>query len=630
MTQERKSLEGVVLLFVVLFFLVIALHFLAINDIFSFKQFNILSLKHKGILVIRFIFFVSLGLLIYLTPVRIFKGDPPLRVKLYWLAAFTFFFFFSLLGYTRFSFYNLFIYPIVFFAAQITLIFSLSLFSKKVLKEDRFFKGVSCLPPDVPDFFFDLQTDEGILRIHKPAENIFIDGGPGSGKSHYLIKHFIKQACEREYAGLIYDYEGDPLSPGSPILSSIAYSSIIEAKKQFPNHKLKFAFINFTDMSRTSRVNILSTRYYTPSNAKLFINTLAQTIMKNLEPSWREKSDFWSANAINFVSSVMYLLYKNYSDKGYNTLPHAISICLSPVDDIFNWLTKDEEMDKTMAPMISAWKLQAQQQTAGAVSSAQLPLVNLYNPYIYWVLSADELSLDITNKDNPTLLCLGNCPEITPATSPAISSIISVIMGQMNNPGKQKSIFCVDELPRINITNLDGFIATARKHNVSIVLAIQDYHQLVRDYGEKSASTIKASCGTYFQGKTGNYKTAEDLSRAIGEIKKVTQSISQQLTDSGGSFSESYTKERVLQAREIASQNSGHFFVQVSNGNPPFSYTNFQPFHLVAPKSHKIPPFGYTVKADNEEVQKTILEAEVRANFKKIEKEARDILLGNV
>ena len=41
-------------------------------------------------------------------------------------------------------------------------------------------------------------------------------------------------------------------------------------------------------------------------------------------------------------------------------------------------------------------------------------------------------------------------------------------------------------------------------------------------------------------------------------------------------------------------------------------------------------PFGYTVKADNEEVQKTILEAEVRANFKKIEKEARDILLGNV
>ncbi len=625
MDSEKKSLQGVILLLLSLFFFFIALHYLVLNNFLSLP-FDILSLGHNILIFVRFTFFILLALLIYLFPVRFFKKEPPTKYKIISLSVFALFLFLSILGYTKYSLYNILLYPIIFFIAQFSLIFSLSLYRKKYLSENTFFKGVSNLTPDVPNFFFTLNTKEGQLCIHKPAENIFIDGGPGSGKSHFLIKHFIKQACERDYAGLIYDYEGDPFSSGSPLLSNIAYSSIVSSKKNNHNHKTKFSFINFTDMARTSRVNILSTRYYTSTNAKLFINNLAQTIMKNLEPSWREKSDFWSANAINFVSSVMYLLYKNYSDKGYNTLPHAISICLSNIDDIFNWLSHDEEMDKTMAPMISAWKLQAQQQTAGAVSSAQLPLVNLYNPYIYWVLSSDDLSLDITNPDNPTLLCLGNCPEITMATSPAISSIISVVMGQMNNSGKQKSIFCIDELPRISISNLDGFIATARKHNVSIILAIQDFQQLVRDYGEKSANTIKASCGNYFQGKTGNFKTAEDLSRAIGDIRKITNSFSEQLTTTGSSYSESYTRERILQARDISSQNSGHFFVQVSNGNPPFSFTDFEPFHLIAPPSYKIPTFAFSTDTGDEQLNRSILEAEVQANFKKIEREAKEIL----
>mgnify|MGYP006940161939 CR=1 FL=1 len=65
--------------------------------------------------------------------------------------------------------------------------------------------------------------------------------------------------------------------------------------------------------------------------------------------------------------------------------------------------------------MLTAWRLGAQQQTAGAVSSAQTPLVLLNNKYIFWVLSPlpeEEYSLDITNPDHPTLLCIGNAPSI--------------------------------------------------------------------------------------------------------------------------------------------------------------------------------------------------------------------------
>ena len=81
-------------------------------------------------------------------------------------------------------------------------------------------------------FLLRLETAEGPLVIHKPQQNIYIDGGPGSGKSESWIKGMIYQCAERNYAGFIYDWEGDPTKDNSPILSRIAYGSIEYFKKQ--------------------------------------------------------------------------------------------------------------------------------------------------------------------------------------------------------------------------------------------------------------------------------------------------------------------------------------------------------------------------------------------------------------
>ena len=152
----------------------------------------------------------------------------------------------------------------------------------------------------------------------------------------------------------------------------------------------------------------------------------------------------------------------------------------------------------------------------------------LNNKYIFWVLSPlpeEEFSLDITNPEHPTLLCIGNAPSIKEAVSPPISCIASVLMSQMNNPGKNKSVFLVDEFPTINLQGIDTFIGTARKHNVATILALQDFNQAVRDYGEKSANILKASCGTQAYGMTGNEKTAKDIENLFGEKKKLKKVI---------------------------------------------------------------------------------------------------------
>ena len=74
------------------------------------------------------------------------------------------------------------------------------------------------------------------------------------------IKGIIYQCAERNYAGFVYDWEGDPTKDKSPILSRIAYGSI----EHFRNKGMetpRFAYINFVDMSRTVRVNVLSPQY---------------------------------------------------------------------------------------------------------------------------------------------------------------------------------------------------------------------------------------------------------------------------------------------------------------------------------------------------------------------------------
>jgi len=585
--KENKELPATFLAVVIIVVMLLLFDFLAINNILIPLQ----ALLKPFIVVHGKIVFVKSGYTVLL--IFYFALMPRLKMRgtnserlIFVSISFLLSFFIILSTWLPFL-YSVYIFPIILCLHIPFTAFAVSAMRKGFLKDEQFFDGIS---NEESDFYFKFGTADGELTIHKPQQNIWIDGGPGSGKSDTFIKSIITQSAERGYAGLVYDWEGDPKKHGCPLLSSVAYGAVIEAKKKNPNMKLEWAFINFTDMMRTKRVNVLSEKYLDPNNPGLYIKNIVTTLMKNLEPSWKEKTDFWANNAINYVYSVAYLCYKQ-RDRGINTLAHVISICLSDSDAVFSWIEKDDEISKNMASMLTAWRLKAQQQTAGAVSSAQLPLSLMNNKYIFWVLSPrenEEFSLDITNKEHPTLLCLGNAPSIKEAVSPAIGSICTVIMSQMNNPGKNKSILCVDEIPTVNLNGIDVFIGTARKHYVSTILALQDFNQMVRDYGEKSAEILKANCGSQFFGMTGNKKTAQDIQELFGEYKKVSESFSEQ-DSGGGSRSESLQKEKIIMTRDVAGQPTGHFIGKIANGKPPFFSTQFDcytgPFE-------KIPPFS--------------------------------------
>ncbi|MDR0603556.1 MAG: type IV secretory system conjugative DNA transfer family protein [Bacteroidales bacterium] len=613
-SEKKHYVSGViVIVLTVLFFFVLIgwmkdcnLHFLPTHSLVD-------KIASKGI-TMRFLFVASYAGFILVAPANVRIKDEKTKYILFvntLLLALIF-----ILGCISIDVYDLIIYPGIFILYLFVSVYAISAFKRKSFKTESIF-GIT---NEKSDFYFTFGTDQGDLTIHKPQQGVYIESGTGGGKSDTFIKSIIEQCCIRNYAMCVYDWEGDPDKDKSPLLTRVAYGCL---QKQH-GCELKFAFVNFIDMTRTVRVNVFSEKYMPKGNETLFIRNIIITLMKNLEPAWKNKTDFWANNAMTYVYSVAYKCYKE-RHKGINTLSHVIAICLGEIDAVFEWLSQDEEISLTMSSMLSAYRLNAQQQTAGAVSSAQTPLSMLNNRNIFWVFSPkadEEFDLDITNKKNPALFCIGNAPAIREAVSPAISCILSVILFNMNNPGKSKSVLLIDEFPTIVLQGLENFIATVRKHFVATILALQDFAQAKNNLGEDPAKILRSNCATQAYGQTNNYETAKMVQDLLGDIDQVSESFTTQDLG-GGSKSESLKKEKVIIARDIAGQPTGHFVGKVANGKPPFFSAQFDYAPAV---EQEIPQFSCIIDTKDVVTNRELMDAMVYKNYEKILQEVKELL----
>ena len=57
----------------------------------------------------------------------------------------------------------------------------------------------------------------------------------------------------------------------------------------------------------------------------------------------------------------------------------------------------------------------------GQMASARISLARLSSPEVYFILTGNDLSLDLNNADRPKILCLGGDPTRLEALSPILS-----------------------------------------------------------------------------------------------------------------------------------------------------------------------------------------------------------------
>ena len=447
------------------------------------------------------------------------------------------------------------------------------------------------------------KTSAGVINLANPFRGIYIQGGAGSGKSASIFEPIIKQIAEQEYTGILYDFK-------SPELTEKVRASYLDSIVEFRN-------IDFKNAHQSDRINPIAPNYLSKSVIAL---EYSQTLVNNLIPESIKKADFWSNTTKMILSGVIWWLKEEHPK--YCTIPHAISLLLhTDTKTLLEEVSKNYEAGGMVATLRQSFEKEAGNQTAGILSTIQTAIAQLNSKDVFWILSGNDVDLNLNNPQKPTFLCLGNDSTLPQVYAPVISLIISVAMRQMNKPNQQKSVVLLDEAPTIYIPNIEQIPATARSNKIATIFGVQDFSQLVDNYGQDKAQIILANLGNQFFGRVTNGKTAEMVQKLFSKedrtfINKNTG------TGTGGTIvhtqsNQSKGKSETIQERDrvkvsdLINLEPGEFYGIIAEGKPKeFLKTQFLEDFAEIEINKKLP----------------ITEQEMNDNYFKIIEEAKSLL----
>lgn len=409
------------------------------------------------------------------------------------------------------------------------------------------------------------------INIINPFRSTLVIGSPGSGKSWFVIQHVIKQHIEKGFCMFVYDFKYDDLT-------KMTFNHLQRFKH---NYKIEpsFYIINFDKLEETHRCNPLDP-------ATMFDITDAtessRTIMLGLNREWiKKQGDFFVESPINFVTAIIWFLRK-YENGKYCTLPHVIELMQINYEKLFPVLKTIPEIEVLINPFISAYENDAMEQLEGQVASAKIGMARLSSPQLYYVLSGNDLTLDINDQQQPKIICMGNNPQKQQIYGAVLSLYISRLIKLVNKKGQQKCSLIFDEFPTIYFNGIDSLIATARSNKVATTLAVQDFSQLKKDYGKDQAEVILNIAGNIISGQVMG-ETAKHLSERFGKIMQDRESISINRSDT--SLNRSKQLESAVPPSRIASLSSGEFVGMVADD--PDCKIDLKIFHSFFQNNHE-------------------------------------------
>ena len=409
---------------------------------------------------------------------------------------------------------------------------------------------------------FSFKTTKGDVNLDNPFRGIYIQGGAGSGKSKSLFEPIIDQMVKKSYAGILYDFK-------SPELTRYVYRA---AKKY--DSEVKYYFVNFSEAKKSHRINPLEPKYLTKT---AYAFEFSKALINNLLPETVAKQDFWGRNAQNILAGLIWYM-RNQHPK-YCTLPHIISLLLhSNIEMLLSEVKKDPVAGGMIVSLLQAIERGAEKQVAGVLSTLQNALSTLNTAEIFWILSGNDLDLNLNDTNSPKFLSIGNDSSLAETYAPVISLIISVSSKMMNVSNRHQSVIMLDEAPTIYIPNFEQIPATGRSNKIATIFGAQDISQINDKYGPEKAQVIISNLGNQFYGRTTNSNSARMIKEIFGthETRMWTKnkgSSSSGWIILGGSYSTSKGEsERVqemnkVRAEDITKLNVGQFYGVLAEGN---------------------------------------------------------------
>ena len=359
-----------------------------------------------------------------------------------------------------------------------------------------------------PRYKVKLPHRSGTLTLANIRRGVSIIGSAGSGKTesvvHGLLLHFEKH----KFCGVIHDYKHFEIT-------EMAYP--LYAEKEMPFHIISLDEIH-------KKVNPIAPRYLPDEES---VNEVSRVLLENLMEQ-RENSVFGSSKFFNDAVEGLLggLIWKLKTEHpNYCTLPHLIAVYqYLSTGDLMEWLSSNV-ISRAMADAFISGR-DSERQTAGVLSSLANALKKISTQRIFMALSADEVPLDINNKDNPAVVAIVNNPKYETAYSPVIATILHTITKQMSVRGRLPSFDLMEEASTLRQLNMHRIPATLRSYDIVTVYVLQDKVQNDMMYGDKASRAILGNLSYQFFGKVNDPDTARYYERFFELVKRPPKSVS--------------------------------------------------------------------------------------------------------
>lgn len=261
----------------------------------------------------------------------------------------------------------------------------------------------------------------------------------------------------------------------------------------------------------------------------------------------------------------------------FSSMPHVLAFLGHSYDPVFQILMRHEKIMSLMQPFQSAYENNANDQLEGMVGTLRVNAARLVSPEAYWVFSADDFDLKISEPTNPSYLVIANDPEKEQVIGSLNALILNRLITRINSKGNLPVSIIVDELPTLYFHKIDRLIGTARSNKVAVTLGFQELPQLEADYGKVGMQKIITTCGNIFAGAARNKETLEWLSNDVfGKVKQISESITIDQSKISRSLSE--RMDALVPAAKIADMATGWLAGQAARD---FSATSSSAFNSI-------------------------------------------------
>lgn len=340
-------------------------------------------------------------------------------------------------------------------------------------------------------------TGDRNLSVKLSYQNAIAVGGTGTGKSSVTL---IPSIYTMDASAVINDPSGELHSKTAGQLAQRGY--IVKV-------------LNFSKPESSCGYNPLQR-----TNTSSEIQKVATMLVENALGK-NSKDPFWSTQAVALLSMLITILKKQEPQyqNPYN-LRHLLNhIGASPerIDALFGKYSTPEQWAEYKSFFSYDEKV-----ISGVTATCKAALQIFNDEAVAKVTSFDTLDLQDFRKRKVALFIQNSVSDqryYSVLTSIFFEQFFSYIMSRFPEEMEQDIFFLVDEASSLRLPTLQLAVANVRKHRAGIMLVVQDFNQIVHNYGKEEAEAIKSNCFAklYFTGH--GMETTKELESIMGKFE---------------------------------------------------------------------------------------------------------------